>query len=162
LPDWDAPGIARSLAGRTLTVWYNQNAFRRAMMEINNEELQGLIKQAVMEALQKREAEKKDAELEAKTPHELNLENVLKFSCALQESVYTRDALRNILAETIGDLEAWDYGKRRINEDILGRFLSAIDREAKTPTTKEVWQERRAEKEAEYEKQRAMEGSITY
>jgi hypothetical protein len=131
-------------------------------MEIDDERFEDVIQQAVTAELQKLETEKKAAELDAASPKELTLQNVLKYSGALPETAYTRDTIKNILTETIGDIERWDYGKRRINEDVLGNFLSAIDRESRVPTTKEAWLAHRAEKEAENERQRVAAAATIY
>jgi hypothetical protein len=137
-------------------------------MEISQEKLQALIEKAVKEQLANH-YEKNRAELEAqaaaiaeKLPRELTLENVLKFSGALPETVYSRDTIRDILKETIDDIENWDIGGARLNEDILARFFSRIDREAKNPTTKEEYQAKRDAEEAEYQRQREAENAIVF
>jgi hypothetical protein len=128
-------------------------------MEITD--LQAAVNEAVAKELQKLEAEKKQAELDAKTPKELSFENVLRYSSQLPETAYTRDTIKNILTETVSGLEGWSPGGARL-EDILVDFFSAIDREVKTPTRKEEWQERRAEVEKEYERRRAAETALIF
>jgi hypothetical protein len=114
-------------------------------------ELSEMVGKAVNEQLavyQKKQADEKSAAADAEQPHELALENVSRYSGQLPETPYTRDAFRDILKETISNIEAWDYGKR-LNKDILFRFFSRLDREAKTPTTKEQYQAKLDAEEAE-------------
>jgi hypothetical protein len=131
-------------------------------MEIDEEKLQAAIQKAVSEQLYKEQMEAQAAAEDAKLPKELTLENVLRYDGQLQETPYTRDTVRNIIAETIAYIEQWNVGESRLNEDVLSHFFAWIDRETKSPTTMEQYQERRDAEEAELERQHQGETAIIF